>query len=318
MSCFHPRRIYFTGRVNSETGGREIIFGNYNQEFLSLDQARKKYPDLKVNETMRLINGTWFLTHSLPVPCGRCECCKFSKAKQWALRCMVESRKYDYNYFLTLTYSDDNYIDDLEEVKRDFQGFMKRLRAFYNQVDIRFFACGERGSRTLRCHAHSIIFNLNIKDLVRYDNDYQTSETIDKLWRKGNVLIGPVTSGSCSYVARYTAKKKHKQLGEWLLMSRRPGIGYDYFKQNEDMLADEKMYFYDGNKSTHSIPRYYRYLHNKEDDITARYLAEHHISDVEEKQLMQANMNGFDDLEDYFEHQGEVFNRRDKNNRSKI
>lgn len=318
MSCFHPRRVFFTGRRNPETGSKEIIFAEYRNDVLSLDQARRKYPDLKVNASMRLINGTWFLVDSVPVPCGKCEGCKMTSARDWALRCLIESRKYEHNYFLTLTYDDEHCPEDLTVTKRDLQLFLKRLRRFYERENIRYFACGERGTKSLRCHGHMILFNCEIKDLLSYDEDYFESPTISKLWKNGFVLIGPVTAGTCAYVARYTAKKKNRDLGEFLLMSRRPGIGFDYWKDNGDMIADEKLYFYDGTSSKHSIPRYYKYLQKKEDPETAEYYSGLKSQVIDEKINLETWKSGFEDIEEALDNKEAIFKRRDKNMRNKI
>ena len=86
MSCFHPRRVIYTGRKNSETGSNETIFVKSYIDELSLEQARKKYPDLMPNNSMKFKNGHWFLVKSDLVPCGSCDGCKVSYAKDWASR----------------------------------------------------------------------------------------------------------------------------------------------------------------------------------------------------------------------------------------
>ena len=45
--------------------------------------------------------------------------------------------------------------------KSDFQKFIKRLRKDY---DIKYFACGEYGDKTLRPHFHAILFGVNFSD----------------------------------------------------------------------------------------------------------------------------------------------------------
>ena len=119
---------------------------------------------------------------------------------------MLEAKNYKNNYFVTLTYSEENvptiaytdiskkdnyeYCEELTLCKKDFQNFMKRLRFHYkdkyNWDNIRFFACGEYGEQTGRPHYHTIIFNLPINDLKPYfinelHQQIYTSETLSKI-----------------------------------------------------------------------------------------------------------------------------------------
>lgn len=140
--------------------------------------------------------------------------------------------------------------------KRDHQLFMKRLRKkFSDRVGkpIKFFMSGEYGSISGRCHMHYIVFGLKLNDL----NLYKRTVTGDKLYTSnelsscwcdkqgvpiGFVTVGSVTLDSAGYVARYCLKKRqmtlkedYEKLGidpEFCLMSRRPGIGYDWIKEN--------------------------------------------------------------------------------------
>ena len=79
------------------------------------------------------------------VPCRKCSECKMSRAKEWAVRLYSELKTTEKSCFITLTYSDENNPIILK--KSDFQKFIKRLRKDY---DIKYFACGEYGDKTLR------------------------------------------------------------------------------------------------------------------------------------------------------------------------
>lgn len=157
--------------------------------------------------------------------------------------------------------------------KRDFQLFMKRLRKRHVSL-IRFFACGEYGPQTFRPHYHAIIFGLELSDLVPYarneqgDMTYQ-SNFLTSCWAVrdaptrhgsatplsadpgyfctplGRVVVAPVTWQSCAYVARYTTKKFYGPQAKYyemfnivppfLLMSRDPGIGKQWFLDHPDV-----------------------------------------------------------------------------------
>lgn len=201
----------------------------------------------------RLPNGKWPLVFSLSqgfadmpvtIPCGKCIGCRLEYSKKWAIRCVHEAAMWENNIFLTLTYDDDHLPqgdDGPTLVKRDFQLFMKRLRKKYGK-GIRFYGCGEYGEKYQRPHYHVIIFNLLLSDLVLVRNGkyplYKDS-SIGRLWINGFHSIGEVNFETSAYVARYILKKHDKKdygkrEKEFVLMSRRPGIGLEWLKKNKD------------------------------------------------------------------------------------
>lgn len=172
------------------------------------------------------------------IPCGRCLACLSDYQAQWTSRAMLEASLYKYNYFVTLTYNDDNIplqpiinpvtgetrlVNTL--VKEDFTAFFKRLRArqaYKGYPSPRFLACGEYGDTTKRCHFHFLGFNLYIDDLAFYyfkgqkgihfdyqvgDEAYYLSNTLSDLWGKGFILITELTPANCSYVCSYVNKQ---------------------------------------------------------------------------------------------------------------
>ena len=200
------------------------------------------------------------------VPCGRCSGCRMDYAKSWSNRLMMENIYHDSSWFITLTYDNDNcpMSDDLMHYtlrKCDWQLFMKRLRESQDKLygrKLRFLACGEYGGNTFRPHYHAIIFGLQLEDLVKcgvsgsgftlFKSDYLAS-----IWKNGMVEVGVVTSGSCAYVARYVVKKNSQGSNEdyaafgiepeFILMSRKPGLGYQYFMDHYDKIYDsDKIY----------------------------------------------------------------------------
>lgn len=157
---------------------------------------------------------------------------------------MHEASLHDENWFLTLTYSDDELPVNRELPSLcppHLQKFFKRLRkaAFSH----RYFACGEYGDRTGRPHYHAVMFGLSIPDLVKFTrrngHDLFKSETLTRIWGHGDVVVGAVTPESIAYTARYCLKKlegrpldwyvDRGQYPEFVRMSRCPGIGRDWF-----------------------------------------------------------------------------------------
>lgn len=182
------------------------------------------------------------------VPCGRCMGCRIERGRTWATRLMHEAKLHRHNYFVTLTYDDDNlhYTDTgLPTLyPQDFTLFMKRLR---RQTDdtIRYYQCGEYGENTQRPHHHAILFNCRFSDLrqvsrARNAHALYTSRHLESIWQQGMVSLGAVTFETAAYVASYVTKKftarnaddhlahYRGRVPEYATMSRRPGIAKDF------------------------------------------------------------------------------------------
>lgn len=221
--------------------------------------------------------------YSLELPCSRCIGCKLDRARAWSIRITHEAQLYDSNVFVTFTYSDDSLPRSLSLEYPDFAGFMKRLRRRLRGVTqvtdgrkpIRFFVSGEYGGRTRRPHWHAILFNTRFPDQVRLVNGTYRSTVCEELWNRGNVVIGDVTPRSAAYVAGYTLKKVHGQRAaahyedvvdvntgelhsrrpEFVVMSRRPGIGsWWYDRYGGDVFPHDRAVM---EGKCYKVPRYY-------------------------------------------------------------
>lgn len=140
------------------------------------------------------------------------------------------------------------------------QDFMKRLRKKIGKV--RYFYCGEYGDLHERPHYHVCLFGHNFPDRKSWKtingNECFRSETLEKLWPHGNSMIGELTFESAAYVARYIMKKQGRvnqkwyyshenengeiieRLPEYVDMSRRPGIGKNFFdKYKKDIFSED-------------------------------------------------------------------------------
>lgn len=266
MPCYYPLKAFY----RMVDGKKDIQFCNCQD-------------DLKASSIFR--NGVLY-KDKIEIPCGQCIGCRLEYSRQWAVRCVLESKMFKDNYFLTLTYDEDHLPSarhcltdpDTGEVVKDFvshslvpddlKKFVKDLRRYYKYHfdldDIRFFACGEYGEKNGRPHYHAIFFNLPIPDLQESKTLFShsgfpffESPTLAKIWKKGLVGIGDLTFESCAYTARYILKK-HKGLDsnyyddngllpEFTRMSRCPGIGATYFEDKK-----EKIYKYDSVYITNS------------------------------------------------------------------
>lgn len=170
---------------------------------------------------------------------------------------MHEASLYDNNCFITLTYDDDHLPTDGSLHKHHYQKFMKRLRKKYAGKNIRYYHCGEYGDQTKRPHYHACIFNLDFSDRTQYTIangvSCDTSEILTDIWGHGFVTVGDLTFESAAYVARYIMKKVNGAMAEehyervsfetgevyqiqpeYTTMSRRPGIGSDWYEKYKD------------------------------------------------------------------------------------
>lgn len=167
---------------------------------------------------------------------------------------MHESKLYERNCFITLTYDDQNVPTSFSVELRHWQLFMKRLRKSLPQR-LRFFACGEYGDQNLRPHYHAIIFNHDFCDKKLHSKNRQgdpifVSDQLSNLWQLGHAVTQDVTYKSAAYVSRYVTKKINGSLAddhysrvspvdgqvynvkpEFAVMSRRPGLGTGYVEQ---------------------------------------------------------------------------------------
>lgn len=200
----------------------------------------------------------------LKIPCGKCPGCKLEQSRQWAVRCMHEKRLHNASMFLTLTYDDNHLPPGGTLVPNDLTKFLKRL--WHVNKSLRYFACGEYGENTSRPHYHVLVLNQNLPDLksIKSGAEYNlyASATLSRLWPHGNHAIGDVTFESAAYVARYCMKKKQDgktvtdgRTPEYIVMSRRPGLGAGYFDKYKSELLNHDTIIVNGLPA--ALPRFY-------------------------------------------------------------
>jgi len=212
----------------------------------------------------------------ITVPCGNCIGCRLDRSRSWAIRCVHEAQLHDNNCFITLTYAPEHIPENGALEFKHFQDFMKNYR--YHHGPVRFFHCGEYGTGSFRPHYHAIIFGHTFSDQellseTRGQKLY-TSASLEKLWPYGHTSVGSVTWQSAAYVARYLIKKVTGSLAdahyerlnlttgelvqlprEYTTMSRRPGIGNNWFEQFHADVYPDDFCVVDGKK--YKPPRYY-------------------------------------------------------------
>lgn len=221
----------------------------------------------------------------LKVPCGRCIGCRLERSRQWAVRCVHESRLYEQNCFLTLTYDKEHLPVSRSLDPVAFQRFMKRLRKF-SGPSVRFFACGEYGDEEGRPHYHACVFNFDFPDkkylkTTKAGEKIYTSAILERLWPFGMCSIGAVTFESAAYVARYVCKKvtgdkavEHYEYidpvsgevfnrePEFVRMSLKPGIGSHWFDRYGSQVYPADMVVMRGARA--KPPKYYDRLYERD------------------------------------------------------
>ncbi len=213
----------------------------------------------------------------MQVPCGQCIGCRLARSLMWATRCYHESSSHDENCFITLTYAELPLHGSL--VKRDFQLFLKRLRKSIAPVKVRFFMCGEYGELLSRPHYHACLFGYDFPDKEFFSSpnghDLFISESLSRLWPLGFSTVSGFSFETAAYVARYCVKKVTGELArahyervdpvtgeivllqsEYTTMSRRPGIGRDWFEEFGDEVFPSDEVIINGRVA--KPPRYYQ------------------------------------------------------------
>lgn len=258
MTCYHPLQAW-RSRITNLAGKRGI----------TLNPAAG-YTDLPI-----------------ALPCGQCIGCRLERSQQWAARCVHESELHEHNSFITLTYDNKHLPTNGSLNKKHFQDFMKRLRKDVSPLLLRFYHCGEYGDQNRRPHYHALIFGYDFPDKTAWkktkaDSTIYRSEQLEKNWTAGHSSVGHLTPQSAAYCARYIMKKITGQQApnhyentydtidqttgevkthtvqmtpEYTTMSRKPGIGQDWYNRFSADLFPDDFTIIDGKKKR--VPRYY-------------------------------------------------------------
>lgn len=285
MPCYHPLEAYWTRGENPSK--RKITF-SYNEAFQ--------------NATFPSAN----FIKSAFLPCGRCIGCRLSYSRQWAIRCVHEAQMHKNNCFVTFTFNPEELVKRENPFSlnvRDFQLFMKRLRK--KHPNIRFFHSGEYGEKNLRPHYHALIFGYDFPDNKLFKkskgHNLYTSEELQKLWPYGHTFIGDCNFHTSAYTARYIIKKingdqakdhywrTNPETGEmdeiepeYATMSRRPGIGYNWFQKYKTDVYPHDYVVINGFKV--KPPRYYDNLlpEGERDQIKKKRMENYEDPDYEQ------------------------------------
>lgn len=182
----------------------QLIKENNYQKFISWKWFSKKkiVNKLLVNESVELY------------PCGSCLNCINMKRFHWVSKLSAEKNNWLNTYFITLTYSDDNLPNELRV--SDIQKFMKYLRSELKDK-VKYFCCGEYGTKTQRPHYHLILFTNKTLELefLKYTptGPLYDCKLLNKCWKqKGYIWVAyDFDNLSFAYVSSYSNKSFLKQ-----------------------------------------------------------------------------------------------------------
>lgn len=242
-------------------------------------------PSVKANGKKAIVFSYQPNAEPIQLPCSQCIGCRLERSRKWAARCYHESQLHKENCFVTLTYSDEHLPSDHSLHKRHYQLWLKKLRNRFPDSKIRYFLCGEYGSdeNTKRPHFHACLFGIDFPDKIIWkssgENTLYMSKILDETWNRGISTIGKLTFASAAYTARYCMKKvtgeaaedhykwydesgkEHILEPEFIAMSRKPGIGYEWYKKYKDDLFPSDNMVINGKGSKPS--KYYDMLHER-------------------------------------------------------
>lgn len=213
-------------------------------------------------------------------PCGKCPNCSARRVSGWSFRLMQQNKIANTALFLTLTYSTDKVpltprgymtLNKTEyettitstgkvrkkQISSHLQQFFKLLRKKQygnGKSDIKYYACGEYGSKYNRPHYHVILFNARI-------------DLIQDCWEHGYIHYGmDVDEAAVGYTLKYMSKPSRipmhvndDRVKEYALMSK--GLGANYLTQAIIQYHNQSYEFMncvlpDGKKI--AMPRYYK------------------------------------------------------------
>lgn len=185
------------------------------------------------------------------IRCNKCLACRIYKGYEWSNRLLAEAENWQYVYFITLTFSDENYYKvNLDRPMREAQLFMKRLRKKYKGLKFKYYVVGELGENTLRYHYHFILYsNVHIfYDMVQFKKTKNgllyISSTLNNIWKNGHHTIAWAERNSMRYVANYVQVNDNV-----ISRSMSQGIGFEYIKNKQK----DNMYVVGGKYSP--VPR---------------------------------------------------------------
>ncbi len=186
MACTSPKKCWVPKKPDSQ-GKRSLIF----------------FPPPVIKTS---------LYSPMLTPCGHCLACQRSRATNTAIQlyCELVTTKGS-SYFITFTYDDDHLPDDGSISYRHMKNIVQSIRRKISDI-MRYYSQNEYGMAGGRAHLHLASYDLEINDLEPFDDSNSfSSETLNKMWGKGSVVIQRLEYGNCLYIAKHHFEEKSNQ-----------------------------------------------------------------------------------------------------------
>lgn len=225
----------------------------------------------------RLENGEY--THNkqnngihteLKRPCGMCIACRLTNIESWTTRMVHESMMHEDTTFITLTYKDDPFDLQPEDLKK----FFYKIRKLIYPQRVSYYAVGEYGDDFGRPHYHVILYGLHFSDAIYLKKSpsgrrLYSSDILQKCWTHGHANFAIADVSSMKYCAGYALKKmKGDQYGgknkddyyghrtpEFMRSSRKPALGLRWLEKYYKQFEADDFCIIDGRPT--KIPQYY-------------------------------------------------------------
>lgn len=171
---------------------------------------------------------------SQEVACNVCDLCKKNRVNDLVGRCIAEQCTASKSVAVTLTYSGDG-AESAVLRYRDIQLMLKRLRKAGYKV--RYICAGEYGTKKGRAHWHIILFYYGESP------DVQIGSRINwDYWPHGFAYFQNPDYRGFYYVLKYALKQTGNDgASKALSMSKKPPLGYSFFKNMADDIVDRRL-----------------------------------------------------------------------------
>lgn len=178
------------------------------------------------------------------VECRKCHACKINQRKELSDRLRIERKYHKYAYFVTLTYSPENYPADECLDKEHLKKYFKRLLKSVGSAVC--FGVGEYGDESGRAHYHCAVYA-----------DIPIFQACIDAWSLhgcpiGRVSVDQLSNARCKYIAGYVVKKMTTmdderldgRTPEFRITPRRPPLGYGLLYELLEMISVNKRFRY--------------------------------------------------------------------------
>lgn len=176
------------------------------------------------------------LSNGQIVACRRCWQCNANKVKDWAGRCIAESKTSVASHAITLTYGRVNGEIHHERSSvltySDVQAFLKRLRS--NGFPLRYLVAGEYGTTKGRAHWHLIAFwQKKVPEFLFQKQNSNMCHLAE--WPHGHINVDKLSYDAVTYCVKYLAKDLQDEGAQaHFSLSKKPPLGDSFFREWAD------------------------------------------------------------------------------------